>query len=81
VQYQTDLELPPGLFTMKVVVRENQSGSMGSFEAAIAVPDLVRSPVRISSVIVGARLQASQKKDPRNPLLQGGQELIRASLM
>jgi VWFA-related protein len=76
VQYQTDLELPPGLFTMKVVVRENQTGSMGSFEAAIAVPDLGRNPVRISSVVVGARLQASDKKDPRNPLLQGGQELI-----
>jgi hypothetical protein len=76
VQYQTDLELPPGSFTMKVVVRENQAGSIGSFEAVIAVPDLGRSPVRISSVVVGARLQASQKKDPRNPLLQGGMELI-----
>jgi VWFA-related protein len=76
VQYQTDLELPPGLFNMKVVVRENQTGSMGSFEAVIAVPDLDRSPIRISSVVVGARLQASQKKDPRNPLLRNGQELI-----
>jgi VWFA-related protein len=76
VQYQTDLELPPGLFTMKVVVRENQTGAMGSFESVIAVPDLGRAPVRISSVVVGARLQASQKKDPRNPLLQGGMELI-----
>jgi VWFA-related protein len=76
VQYQTDLELPPGLFTMKVVVRENQTGTMGSFEAVVAVPDLSRSPVRISSVIVGGRLQPSPKKDPRNPLLQNGQELI-----
>jgi VWFA-related protein len=76
VQYQTDLELPPGLFNMKVVVRENQTGTMGSFEATIAVPDLSRSPVRISSVVVGGRLQATQKKDPRNPLLQGGSELI-----
>jgi VWFA-related protein len=76
VQYQTDLELPPGLFTMKVVVRENQTGTMGSFEAVVAVPDLGRSPVRISSVVVGGRLHASSKKDPRNPLLQNGQELI-----
>ncbi len=76
VQYQTDLELPPGLFNMKVVVRENQTGTMGSFEAAIAVPDLGRSLVRVSSVVVGSRLQAAAKKDPRNPLLQNGQELI-----
>ncbi len=76
VQYQTDLELPPGVFQLKVVVRENQTGTIGSFEASITVPDLARSPVRISSVVVGSRLQAGTKKDPRNPLLQNGQELI-----
>jgi VWFA-related protein len=76
VQYQTDLELPPGLFQLKVVVRENQTGLLGSFEAIISVPDLGRSPIRVSSVIVGSRLQAGMKKDPRNPLLQGGRELI-----
>ncbi len=76
VQYQTDLELPPGVFTMKVVVRENETGSMGSFEAAIAVPDLAHNPIRLSSVIVGSRLQSGIKKDPRNPLLQNGTELI-----
>ncbi len=76
VQYQTDLELPPGLFQLKVVVRENQTGQLGSFEALISVPDLGRSPIRVSSVIVGSRLQAGMKKDPRNPLLQSGRELI-----
>ncbi len=76
VQYQTDLELPPGLFQLKVVVRENQTGTLGSFEAIISVPDLGRSPIRISSVIVGSRLQNGLKKDPRNPLLQNGRELI-----
>ncbi len=76
VQYQTDLELPPGLFQLKVVVRENQTGTLGSFEAIISVPDLGRSPIRLSSVIVGSRLQAGMKKDPRNPLLQNGRELI-----
>jgi len=76
VQYQTDLELPPGVFQLKVVVRENQTGNMGSFEAPITVPDLGHGPIRISSVIVGSRLQSGMKKDPRNPLLQDGQELI-----
>jgi VWFA-related protein len=76
VQYQTDLELPPGVFQLKVVVRENQTGNMGSFESLITVPDLRLSPVRLSSVVVGSRLQAGMKKDPRNPLLQNGQELI-----
>ena len=76
MQYQTDLELPPGVFNMKVVVRENETGAMGSFEAAITVPDLARHPIKLSSVIVGSRLQSGIKKDPRNPLLQNGTELI-----
>ena len=57
-------------------MRENQTGQLGSFEAIISVPDLGRSPIRVSSVIVGSRLQAGMKKDPRNPLLQSGRELI-----
>lgn len=76
VQYQTNLELPPGVFQLKVVVRENRTGNMGSFEAPITVPDLGRGPVRLSSVIVGSRIQAGMKKDPRNPLLQDGRELV-----
>ncbi len=76
VQYQTDLELPPGVFNLKVVVRENETGSMGSFEASITVPNLARNPIKLSSVIVGSRLQSGIKKDPRNPLLQNGTELI-----
>jgi VWFA-related protein len=76
VQYQGDLDLPAGTFSLKVVVRENATGQMGSFEAALVVPDLTRSPVRISSVVLGTRLQASTKKDTRNPLVQNGQELV-----
>lgn len=76
VQYQTDLELPPGVFNLKVVVRENETGRLGSFEAAITVPNLARTPIRLSSVIVGSRLQSGIKRDPRNPLLQGGTALI-----
>ena len=76
VQYQTDLDLPAGTYTLKVVVRENETGTMGSFESKLIVPDLSRSPVRVSSVVVGTRLQAAPRKDPRNPLVQNGEELI-----
>ncbi len=76
VQYQTDLDLPAGTYTLKVVVRENEGGTMGSFESKLTVPDLGKSPVRVSSVVVGSRLQAAPKKDTRNPLVQNGEELI-----
>ena len=34
VFYQTGLSLPPGRFVVKVVLRENTGGGIGSFEAA-----------------------------------------------
>ena len=38
--YQTGATLPPGRFTAKVVVRENTTGQMGTFETPVIVPDL-----------------------------------------
>ncbi len=40
VLYQSGVTLPPGQFSVKVVVRENTSGTIGSFEAALVVPQL-----------------------------------------
>ena len=40
VLYQSGVTLPPGRFSVKVVVRENTTGTMGSFEAPITVPEL-----------------------------------------
>ena len=60
-----------GCSTLKVVVRENQTGLLGSFEAIISVPDLGRSPIRVSSVIVGSRLQAGDEEGPEEPAPPG----------
>src|SRR5262249_20767666 len=40
VQYQTGLDLAPGKYHVKIVVRENQDGAMGAYETDIVVPDL-----------------------------------------
>src|SRR6185295_1188602 len=40
VLYQTGVSLPPGRFSLKIVVRENSTGQMGSFESRIVVPEL-----------------------------------------
>ena len=40
VLYQSGVTLPPGRFAVKVVVRENATGKIGSFESALAVPEL-----------------------------------------
>src|SRR5712692_310209 len=40
VQYNTGFVLAPGSYHLKFVIRENQSGRMGSFETDVQIPDL-----------------------------------------
>lgn len=75
VLYQTGMTLPPGRFSVKVVVRENANGAMGTFEASITVPELSRTPVKVSSVVLSTQLQAVRGKSD-NPLVRDGVQLI-----
>jgi VWFA-related protein len=76
VQYETGLELPAGKYHVKVVVRENQDGTFGSYETDIVVPDLKKTALKVSSVVVGTQLQDGAKKNDRNPLVRDGRELV-----
>ena len=75
--YQAGLTLPPGRFVVKVVVRENANGTMGSFESAVFVPDLRQAPVKVSSVTLSTQIRPTtgrQRSD--NPLIREGVELL-----
>jgi len=75
--YQAGLTLPPGRFVVKVVVRENANGAMGSFESGVFVPDLRQAPVKVSSVTLSTQIRPTtvrQRTD--NPLVREGVELI-----
>jgi len=75
ILYQSPVFLPPGRFSVKVVVRENTSGLMGSFEAPVVVPELKLAPLKVSSVLLSTQLQpAKDAKD--NPLIRNGEQLI-----
>lgn len=77
VQYNTGFVLPPGKFHIKFVVRENQTGRLGSFETDVTVPDLRKAPLRMSSIVLASQRQpASAKKNNPNPLIRDGQELV-----
>ena len=76
VQYQTSFILPPGNYHLKFVLRENQSGRLGSFETDLIIPDLKKAPVKLSSVVLGTHLQAAGKKRSDNVLVRDGNELI-----
>jgi VWFA-related protein len=76
VLYQTGLTLPPGRFSAKVVVRENATGKIGSFEAPLVVPDLKRSTMKVSSVVLSTQLQPAPSTRGDNPLVREGVQLL-----
>jgi VWFA-related protein len=78
VQYNTGFVLAPGSYHLKFVVRENQSGRMGSFETDVQIPDLRKTPLRMSSVVLSSqRVPAAAKKTSGpHPLVQDQTELV-----
>jgi hypothetical protein len=75
VLYQSGVTLPPGRFSVKVVVRENGTGTMGSFEAPVTVPELGKTPLKVSSVVLSTQLQAVKGRSD-NPLVRDGVQLV-----
>ena len=73
IQYTTSFNLPPGKYQMKFVVRENQTGRMGSFEADITLPDMKKSPMKMSSIILASMREPTKKQ---SPLIYDGQEYV-----
>jgi VWFA-related protein len=76
VQYDTGMSLLSGKYHLKFVVRENQTGRMGSFETDIAVPDLKMQPLKMSSVVLASQIQPVKKNANLNPLVRDGNEII-----
>jgi len=79
IQYSTAFTLAPGKYHLKFVVRENQTGNMGSFETDIQVPDMKKVPLKLSSVVLASqRVANTAKQNPNAPnlLVRDGLEWI-----
>jgi hypothetical protein len=80
VQYDTGMSLLSGKYHLKFVVRENQTGRMGSFETDIEVPELKALPLKMSSVVLASQIQPVKVKVKTsadlNPLVHDGSEII-----
>lgn len=77
VQYNTGFVLSPGSYHLKFVVRENQSGRIGSFETDVQIPDLRKTPLKMSSVVLSSlRTPSTSKKGAPNPLVRDQMELV-----
>jgi VWFA-related protein len=73
IQYTTSFNLPPGKYRLKFVIRENQTGRMGSFEADINLPEWKKQPLKMSSIVLASLRQPTKKA---SPLVRGGQEYV-----
>jgi hypothetical protein len=73
IQYTTSFNLPPGNYQIKFVVRENETGRMGSFIAEVTLPDLKKAPLKMSSILLASQRTPSKKQDP---LVRNGQEYV-----
>lgn len=76
IQYSTGFTLAPGRYHVKFVVRENQTGRMGSFETDLQVPDLKKAPIKLSSIVLASQQTPNASKKNANPLIRDGVEWI-----
>lgn len=77
VQYNTGFVLAPGSYHLKFVIRENQTGRIGSFETDVQIPDLRKTPLKMSSVVLSSlRAPVTNKKNGANPLVRDQMELV-----
>jgi hypothetical protein len=76
VQYSTGFELAPGKYHVKFVVRENQTGNMGSFETDIIVPDMKKTGLKLSSIVLSSQHTPNNAKHVVDPLVRDGEEWV-----
>ena len=87
IHYETGFTLLPGSYEIKVLVRDGESGRIGTFQTSFAIPNLAREEQRlpISSVAVGSQLVAvgdalfavrGADKQRGNPLVSDGMKLL-----
>lgn len=80
IQYSTGFTLAPGKYHLKFLVRENQTGNMGSFETDLNVPDMKKVPLKLSSIVLASQRVANTTKPVRgttvSPLVRDGLEWV-----
>jgi len=76
IQYSTGFTLAPGRYHLKFVVRENETGRMGSFETDLQVPDMKKAPLKLSSIVLSSQRVPNTAKKNESPMVRDGVEWI-----
>ncbi|MBI3280424.1 MAG: VWA domain-containing protein [Acidobacteria bacterium] len=85
IVYDAGFTLPPGAYRIKFLVRENQTGRMGTFETRFSIPSQPEG-LLLSTVVWGAQreplaaavgvAEKNNKSMANHPLIQEGQKLV-----
>jgi VWFA-related protein len=86
IEYDTGFTLLPGKYSIKFLARDDETGRIGTYQAAFVIPNLSKEEKRlpISSVVLGSQrvdfkdaiYNAAKKVETTNPLVEDGQKLI-----
>ncbi len=89
VEYDAGFTLLPGKYTIKFLARDDETGRIGTYQAAFLVPNLNKEQRRIptSSVILSSQrvdlkaalynaIKNKDREESANPLVSNGQKLI-----
>jgi VWFA-related protein len=81
--YEGEVTLPPGKYALKAVVRENESGKIGTFEAPLVIPDVADTGLGLSSVVLSNEVKSSEdldrarvSRDKNSPLQVGDRSIL-----
>jgi VWFA-related protein len=84
--YEGEITLPAGKYNLKVVVRENEGGKIGTFEAPLVVPDVSDTGLGLSSIVLSNEVKTSEELDrarvnrDKNAPLQVGNRAVLPSV-
>jgi VWFA-related protein len=88
--YEGGIVLPPGNYKVKAVVRENESGKLGTFEEPLVLPQAGGAGLAVSSIVVSNQVRKSDsapgghgrknKEDSGKHPLQLGSERVLPSV-
>jgi hypothetical protein len=88
LQYDAGFTLPSGVYSLKFLARENESGKMGTFETRLVIPDIgeQKQYVRMSTVVLSnqreplnaavGQAEKDKKLLAKHPLIRDGKKLI-----
>jgi hypothetical protein len=87
--YETGFRLGPGSYRLKMLVRENETGKMGTYERVFQVPQYAAADLSRSSLVLTAQREpasaaaiasagpkAAKKAEEGHPLIVGDQRLV-----